>query len=144
METKSHRTLYIVLVVVLVALMVVGAARHHQKKVNAEATAKATTFVTSLEQAGYPIRDRERAIEWAAETFGTDGGDLLADPQSAYYRAMSNFQLAGSGALSRPGVLDDKVFGAEYIALKVYRDPQTAHDFWTWYGKMKLDDVVAN
>jgi hypothetical protein len=143
MQFKQHKWVYIIAIVALVVLAVVGGLRHHQKKVTEESTAKATEFVDQLQKAGFPIVNRDRAIQRAAEAFGTDGGELLTDPQSSYYHALANFQLAGSGALSRPGILDDDIFVAEWIALNVYRGPQAAAEFKDWYSGMKFADVTA-
>jgi hypothetical protein len=142
MQFKEHKWVYIVIIAALIVLGVFGAARYHQKKVTEESTAKATEFVAALQKAGFDIKDEGRAVQRAAEAFGTDGGDLLADPESAYYHALANFQLGNGGALSRPGILDDDVFVAEYIALQVYRGDQAAAEFKDWYAEMKFADVI--
>jgi len=141
MQFKEHKWVYIVIIVALVVLAVFGAARYHQKKVTAESKAKATTFVDELQAAGFTIRDKDRAVERAAEAFGTDGGDLLADPENSYLHALATFQLGTGGAAARPGILDDDIFAAELIALEVYRGPKAAAEFSDWYSDMKFSDV---
>jgi len=141
MQFKEHKWVYIVIIVALVVLAVFGAARYHQKKVTAESKAKATTFVAELQKAGFTIRDKPRAIERSAKLFGTDGGDLLADPENSYLHALATFRLGTGGAAARPGILDDDIFIAESIALQVYRGDEAAAEFRDWYTDMKFSDV---
>ena len=78
MEEKSHKWVYITIVVVIVALMVAGVALYRQEKQTEAAKAEATEFVTALKAAGLPAP----TVEEAVRLFGTDGGPFAGNPEA--------------------------------------------------------------
>jgi hypothetical protein len=143
MQFKQHKLVYIIAIVALVVLAVGGGLRYHQKKKTATAEKKATELVALLKANGFRIVDEQRAVDYCVRTFGDDGGELLAHPDSTYLRAQANFLTGTPGALARPTILDDDIFLAEELALRVYR-PDKLAEFQQWVADMKFDNTIAN
>ena len=70
MTEKSHKWVYIVIVVVIVALMVAGVVLWRDVKTNREAHAKARQFIAQLNAAGLKAPSEDAVVR----LFGVDGG----------------------------------------------------------------------
>ena len=73
MQEKSHKWVYITIIIVIVALMVAGVALYRQEKQSKAARAAATEFVTELKAAGLPAPTADDAVR----LYGVDGGPFL-------------------------------------------------------------------
>ena len=107
MEEKSHKWVYIVIVVAIVALMVAGVLLYRDEKESKEAHAKAKEFVTKLQEAGLPAPTEADAVR----LYGVDGGPFAGNPDADLEQAEYGWWHGTAGAASRPFILD-----ADFVA----------------------------
>jgi len=139
MEEKSHKWVYITIVVVIVALMVAGVALYRQEKVSKEAQAKAQEFVAALEAEGLPAP----TVEEAARMFGTDGGPYVQNLEDELMQAQFAEQLGTAGPAGRPVILDDDFLKAADAFVRVYAaDKADVSEFREWLHTLKTGETT--
>jgi hypothetical protein len=136
MQEKSHKWVYIGLVVIIVGLMVVGVNTHANRKQSKEAAAKAHEFVTKLEAAGL----RAPTEEAAARLFGTDGGQFMGKPEEELLQAEYAWSHGTGGTVSRPVILDPEFLEAASIFVSVYA-PEKMGAFQEWVDGLKTGET---
>ena len=122
MEEKSHKWVYITIVVVIVALMVAGVALFRQEKQSKAAKAAATEFVAALKAAGLPAP----TVEEAMRLYGTDGGPFAGNPKADLEQAEYGWWHGTAGAANRPFRLQGDYIEAARIFVMVYRPDKLA------------------
>jgi hypothetical protein len=122
MEEKSHKWVYIVIVVVIVALMIAGVALWRDVKQTEEAHAKAREFIAKLNAAGLKSPSEDAVVR----LFGADGGGYAKNPDSALVQSQYAWQLGTPGAASRPLILDPDFVKAAEIFVSVYAPDKLA------------------
>lgn len=139
MEEKSHKWVYIGLVVIIVGLMVAGVALHQDQKQSEEAKAKAKEFVAALKADGLPAP----TVEEAARMFGTDGGPYVQNLEDELMQAQFAGQLGTSGPAGRPVILDDDFLKAADAFVRVYAaDKAAAVEFLEWLHMLETDETT--
>jgi hypothetical protein len=136
MQEKSHKWVYIVIIVVILALMVAGALLYHQEKASKEAKAKAHEFVTLLKAEGLPAPSEESA----ARLFGTDGGRFMAKPDAKLFQAEYSWLHGTSGTAARPVILDPDFIKAAAIFVGIYA-PEKVGEFADWVNSLKTEET---
>lgn len=119
---KSHKWVYVAIVVAIVALMVAGVATYRHEKDSKEARAKARDLIAKLDAAGFKTPDEQVIVD----LFGTDGGVVAQSPGSALLQAELGMQLGTSGPASRSVIIDKDLLRAEAIILSVYAPQKLA------------------
>jgi hypothetical protein len=132
MQEKSHKWIYITIIIVIVALMVAGVLLYDQEKQSEEAKAKAYEFVTKLKAAGLPAPSEEAA----ARLFGTDGGPFVGKPDEELLQAEYAWWHGTGGTVSRPVILDPEFLKAAAIFVSVYA-PDKMAKFQEWVDGLK-------
>jgi hypothetical protein len=139
MEEKSHKWIYITIVVVIVALMVAGVALYRDQKESEEARAKAREFVAALEADGLPAP----TVEEAARMFGTDGGFYVQNLEDELMQAQFAGQLGTTGPAGRPVILDEDFLKAADAFVRVYAaDKAAASEFREWLHTLKTGETT--
>jgi hypothetical protein len=136
MQEKSHKWVYIVIVVVIVALMIAGAVLYHDEKATKEAQAKAKEFVTKLNAAGLKAPSEEAAVR----LFGVDGGPFAQNPDETLLQSQYTWQLGTAGPASRPVILDPDFAKAAEIFISVYA-PDKLADFQQFVDGLKTEET---
>jgi hypothetical protein len=116
MQEKSHKWVYIVIIVALVALMIAGVALWRDVKTGREAHAKAKEFIAKLNAAGLKAPSEDALVR----LFGVDGSSAAKNPENALMNSQYAWQLGTSGPASRPVILDPDFVKAAEIFLSVY------------------------
>jgi hypothetical protein len=138
-EERSHRWIYITIVVVIVALMVAGVALHREQKLTAEAKAKAAEFVAALQAEGLPAP----SVDAAARMFGTDGGPYVQNLEDELMQAQYVSQLGTAGAASRPVILDEDFVKAADAFVRVYApDKASVSEFREWLHRLETGETT--
>ena len=137
MEEKSHKWIYITLIVVIVALMVAGAVLYRDQKQTEEARAKAREFVAKLNAAGMKAPSEEAAVR----LFGVDGGPYAQDPDETLLQSQYAWQLGTAGPASRPVVLDPDFLQAAEIFVSVYA-PDKLTGFQEFVRGLELEETT--
>lgn len=113
-----RRFIYAGAVIILIALLIWGLFAFDGIKDDREAHAKAEKLAGELGDAGLPAPSASSI----ADTLGTDGGFVCADPDSALakarYRAGQTNGASGPG--SRPVISDEDAAQAETLVISVY------------------------
>ena len=136
MQEKSHKWVYITIVVVIVALMVAGAILYHDEKVTKEAQAKAKEFVAKLNAAGLRAPSEDTAVR----LFGVDGGPFAQNPDESLLQSQYAWQLGTAGPASRPVILDPDFAKAAAIFISVYA-PDKLADFQEFVDGLKTEET---
>ncbi len=136
MQEKSHKWVYITIVVVIVALMVAGAVLYHDEKVTKEAQAKAKEFVAKLNAAGLRAPSEDTAVR----LFGVDGGPFAQNPDESLLQSQYAWQLGTAGPASRPVILDPDFAKAAAIFISVYA-PDKLADFQEFVDGLKTEET---
>ncbi len=137
MEEKSHKWVYVTLIVVIVALMVVGAVLYRDQKQTEEARAKAKEFIAKLNAAGMQAPSEEAAVR----LFGGDGGPFAQDPDKTLLQSQYAWQLGTSGPASRPVILDPDFVKAAEIFVSVYA-PDKLAEFQEFVNGLELEETT--
>jgi hypothetical protein len=137
MQEKSHKWVYITIIVVIVALMVAGAVTYRQEKESREARAKAKEFITKLNAAGMKAPSEEAAVR----LFGVDGGPFAQDPDETLLQSQYAWQLGTSGPASRPVILDPDFVKAAEIFVSVYA-PDKLAEFQEFVSGLDLEETT--
>ena len=135
MTEKSHKWVYIVIVVAIVALMVAGVVLYRDVKVTEEAHAKAKEFVTKLHEAGLPAPTEADAVK----LYGVDGGPFAGSPDADLEQAEYGWWHGTAGAASRPFILDAEFVQAARIFVEVYV-PDKLAAFDEYVAGLNTDD----
>ena len=136
MQEKSHKWVYITIVVVIVALMVAGALMYHQEKQTKEAQAKAKEFIAKLNAAGLKAPSEEAAVR----LFGVDGGPFAQNPDQSLMQSQYAWQLGTAGPASRPVILDPDFAKAAAIFVSVYA-PDKLAEFQEFVDGLKTEET---
>jgi hypothetical protein len=136
MQEKSHKWVYITIVVVIVALMVAGAILYHDQKATKEAQAKAKEFVAKLNAAGLKAPSEDTAVR----LFGVDGGAFAQNPDQTLLQSQYAWQLGTAGPASRPVILDPDFAKAAEIFISVYA-PDKLADFQQFVDGLKTEET---
>jgi hypothetical protein len=136
MEEKSHKWVYITIIVVIVALMVAGALMYHDQKQTNEAKAKAREFVAKLNAAGLKAPSEETAVR----LFGVDGGPFAQNPDKTLLQSQYAWQLGTAGPASRPVILDPDFAKAAEIFVSVYA-PDKLAEFQEFVDGLKTEET---
>jgi hypothetical protein len=117
-DQRRRYILYGAISVVLIGLLVWGLVRYQEHKATKQAQAKAAQLATQLRAAGLPVLTEDTAVR----LFGTDGGAVCVDPNSALRRALTNFSVGNGagGPGQRPVINNRAIFRAEEVILSVY------------------------
>ena len=137
MQEKSHKWIYVAIVVVIVALMVAGVALWREQEQTAEAKAKAREFIAKLNAAGLKAPSEETAVR----LFGVDGGPYAKDPDAALARSQYAWQLGTAGPASRPVILDPQFVQAAEIFVSVYA-PDKLAEFQEFVEGLELQETI--
>jgi hypothetical protein len=137
MEEKSHKWVYITLIVVIVALMIAGAVLYRDQKQTKEAKAAATEFVHALKAAGLPAP----TVEEAVRMFGADGGSFAQSPDESLVQSQYAWQLGTAGPASRPVILDPDFVKAAEIFVLVYA-PEKLAGFREFVSGLDLQETT--
>ncbi|MFT4049822.1 MAG: hypothetical protein QM648_08290 [Solirubrobacterales bacterium] len=137
---KSHKLLYTVLAFAAIVLLVIGLFSYSQNRKDAEALSKAQQLSTLFEASG--LRTPEDLTVFSS-VFGTDGGAMCEDPNSALNKALFDVAFANgaAGVGIRPIVADARVVKGELLALQVYC-PDKVAGFQQYVKDQKFDDVI--
>ena len=103
MQEKSHKWVYITIIVVIVALMVAGAVLYRDQKETKEAQRQGEGV---HHQAERRRAARRRARTTAVRLFGVDGGPYAQNPDEELLQSQYAWQLGTAGPASRPVILD--------------------------------------
>ena len=136
MTEKSHKWVYIVIVVVIVALMVAGVVLWRDVKTNREAHAKARQFIAQLNAAGLKAPSEDAVVR----LFGVDGGGYAKNPDSALLESQYAWQLGTAGPASRPVILDPDFAKAAAIFVSVYA-PDKLAEFQKFVDGLKTQET---
>lgn len=136
MQEKSHKWVYIVIVVAIVALMVAGALLYHDEKQSKEAQAKAKEFIAKLNAAGMKAPSEQTAVR----LFGVDGGAFAENPDETLLQSQYAWQLGTAGPASRPLILDPDFTKAAEIFISVYA-PDKLADFQEFLDGLKTEET---
>ena len=136
MQEKSHKWVYITVVVVIIALMVAGALMYHQEKQTKEAQAKAKEFIAKLNAAGLKAPSEEAAVR----LFGVDGGPFAQNPDQSLMQSQYAWQLGTAGPASRPVILDPDFAKAAAIFVSVYA-PDKLAEFQEFVDGLKTEET---
>jgi hypothetical protein len=136
MQEKSHKWVYIVIVIVIVALMVAGALMYHDQKVTKEAQQKAKEFVAKLNAAGLKAPSEATAVR----LFGVDGGPFAQNPDQTLLQSQYAWQLGTAGPASRPVILDPDFAKSAEIFVSVYA-PDKLADFQAFVDGLKTEET---
>ena len=139
MEEKSHKPIYVVIIVAIVALMALGVAMYPRARDTREARAKAQEYITALEAAGYAAPKEDVLVE----LYGSDGGQAAQDPAAALGRWQYAAQLGTAGPASREVILDPRFVEAEEIFLSVYA-PDQLPEFRQFVATLKLGATITD
>ena len=137
MEEKSHKWIYITLIVVIVALMVAGVALYRDQKESKEARAKAKELITKLNAAGLKAPSETTAVR----LFGVDGGPYAQDPDEELLQSQYAWQLGTAGPASRPVILDPDFLKAAEIFVSVYA-PEKLTEFQEFVSGLELEETT--
>ena len=135
MQEKSHKWVYITIVVVILVAMVVGAVLYHDQKATKEARAKAKEFVTKLHEAGLPAPTEAAAVRM----YGVNGGPFAGHPDADLEQAEYAWWHGTAGAASRPVVLNADYVEAARIFVTVYA-PEKLAAFEEYVAGLNIDD----
>jgi len=136
MQEKSHKWVYIVIIVVIVALMVAGVVLWRDVKTNREAHAKARQFIAKLNAAGLKAPSEDAVVR----LFGVDGGGYAQNPDSALLESQYAWQLGTAGPASRPVILDPDFAKAAAIFVSVYA-PDKLAEFQKFVDGLKTQET---
>ena len=136
MQEKSHKWVYIVIIVVIVALMVAGVVLWRDVKTNREAHAKARQFIAQLNAAGLKAPSEDAVVR----IFGVDGGGYAQNPDSALLESQYAWQLGTAGPASRPVILDPDFAKAAAIYVSVYA-PDKLAEFQKFVDGLKTQET---
>ena len=136
MQEKSHKWVYITVVVVIIALMVAGALMYHQEKQTKEAQAKAKEFIAKLNAAGLKAPSEAAAVR----LFGVDGGPFAQNPDQSLMQSQYAWQLGTAGPASRPVILDPDFAKAAAIFISVYA-PDKLAEFQEFVDGLKTEET---
>jgi hypothetical protein len=136
MQEKSHKWVYIVIIVAIVALMVAGALMYHDQKQTKEAQAKAREFIAKLNAAGLKAPSEETAVR----LFGVDGGPFANNPDQTLLQSQYAWQLGTAGPASRPVILDPDFAKAAAIFISVYA-PDKLAGFQDFVDGLKTEET---
>jgi hypothetical protein len=136
MEEKSHKWVYIVIIVAIVALMVAGALLYHDQKQSKEAQAKAKEFIAKLNAAGMKAPSEATAVR----LFGVDGGPYAQNPDEELLHSQYAWQLGTAGPASRPVILDPDFAKAAEIFISVYA-PDKLAKFQEFVDGLKTEET---
>ena len=136
MQEKSHKWVYIVIVVAIVALMVAGVVLWRDVKTNREAHAKARQFIAQLNAAGLKAPSEDAVVR----LFGIDGGGYANNPDSALLESQYAWQLGTAGPASRPVILDPDFAKAAAIFVSVYA-PDKLAEFQKFVDGLKTQET---
>jgi hypothetical protein len=138
MQEKSHKWIYIVIIVAIVALMVAGALMYHDQKQSKAAQAKAREFIASLNAAGLKAPSEATAVR----LFGVDGGPYAKSLGEELQHAQYAWQLGTGGPASRPVILDEDFLTAADAFVRVYvTDKTAASQFLEWLNRLKTGET---
>ena len=136
MQEKSHKWVYIVIVIVIAALMVAGVVLWRDVKTNREAHAKARQFIAQLNAAGLKAPSEDAVVR----IFGVDGGGYAKNPDSALLESQYAWQLGTAGPASRPVILDPDFAKAAAIYVSVYA-PDKLAEFQKFVDGLKTQET---
>ena len=136
MQEKSHKWVYIVIVVAIVALMVAGVVLWRDVKTNREAHVKARQFIAQLNAAGLKAPSEDAVVR----IFGVDGGGYAKNPDSALLESQYAWQLGTAGPASRPVILDPDFAKAAAIFVSVYA-PDKLAEFQKFVDGLKTQET---
>ena len=136
MQEKSHKWVYIVIIVVIVALMVAGVVLWRDVKTNREAHVKARQFIAQLNAAGLKAPSEDAVVR----LFGIDGGGYANNPDSALLESQYAWQLGTAGPASRPVILDPDFAKAAAIFVSVYA-PDKLAEFQKFVDGLKTQET---
>ena len=136
MQEKSHKWVYIVIIVVIVALMVAGVVLWRDVKTNREAHVKARQFIAQLNAAGLKAPSEDAVVR----LFGVDGGGYAQNPDSALLESQYAWQLGTAGPASRPVILDPDFAKAAAIFVSVYA-PDKLAEFQKFVDGLKTQET---
>ena len=136
MQEKSHKWVYIVIVVAIVALMVAGVVLWRDVKTNREAHVKARQFIAQLNAAGLKAPSEVAVVR----LFGVDGGGYAQNPDSALLESQYAWQLGTAGPASRPVILDPDFAKAAAIFVSVYA-PDKLAEFQKFVDGLKTQET---
>jgi hypothetical protein len=136
MQEKSHKWVYIVMVVVIVALMIAGVALWRDVKQTKEAHAKAKQFIAQLNAEGLNAPSEDAVVR----LFGADGGGYAENPDSALLQSQFAWQLGTSGPASRPVILDPDFVKAAVIFVSIYA-PDKLPEFIDFTNGLKTQET---
>ena len=136
MQEKSHKWVYIVIVVAIVALMVAGVVLWRDVKTNREAHVKARQFIAQLNAAGLKAPSEDAVVR----LFGVDGGGYAQNPDSALLESQYAWQLGTAGPASRPVILDPDFAKAAAIYVSVYA-PDKLAEFQKFVDGLKTQET---
>jgi hypothetical protein len=136
MQEKSHKWVYIVIVVAIVALMVAGVVLWRDVKTNREAHVKARQFIAQLNAAGLKAPSEDAVVR----LFGVDGGGYAQNPDSALLESQYAWQLGTAGPASRPVILDPDFAKAAAIFVSVYA-PDKLAEFQKFVDGLKTQET---
>jgi len=137
MEEKSHKWVYVALVVVIVALMVAGVVLYRNVKTTEEARAKAKEFVTKLQEAGLPAPTEAEAVR----LYGVDGGPFAGSPDAELEQAEYGWWHGTAGAVNRPFLLQADYVEAARIFVSVYA-PDKLAAFEEYVAGLDLEETT--
>jgi hypothetical protein len=126
---------------VLVVLCVIGLITYGSNQRTAEAQAKAAQLIAAYEQAGLPVPSDQATVE---RTFGTDGGNVCANPANALGRATLFDSMTNGGSfVGRRAVLIDRtVLKGQALIMQTYC-PDKLQEFQEKTQDLKTDDTIS-
>ena len=137
MEEKSHKWVYVTIIVVIVALMVAGVVVIRDVKESREARDKAKEFVTKLKDAGLPAPTEQTA----ARLYGVDGGPFAGRPDADLLQAEYAWWHGTAGPAARPVIMDPDFLEAATIFVAVYQ-PDRLAEFQEYVNGLDLEETV--
>jgi hypothetical protein len=135
-EEKSHKWVYIVIVIAILALMVAGALMYHDQKKTEEAQAKARELIAKMNAAGLKAPSEDTAVR----LFGVDGGPFAKNPDETLMQSQYAWQLGTAGPASRPVILDPDFTKSAEIFVSVYA-PDKLADFQAFVDGLKTEET---
>jgi hypothetical protein len=139
-EPEHNRGVFLALAALVGVALIVGAVLYRAEKNTQEARDKADQLVSALDRAGLPVPEDTGQI---VDTFGSDGGAVCDDPDSALAKARQDglFTNGASGPGMRPIRVDADLVRGEVLVLRVYC-PDQLPGFLADKDDYELDDVI--
>jgi len=137
MAEKSHKWVYVTIIVVIVALMLAGVVMIRDVRQGREAREKAKEFTTKLHDAGLPAP----TVAEAARLYGVDGGPFAGEPDADLLQAEYAWWHGTAGPAGRSLIMDPDFLEAATIFVAVYQ-PDRLAEFQEFVSGLELDETT--